>query len=413
LNENLRILFVTPYFVPDYAASSPMYAAMAEDLAHAGNQVTIVTGMPHYGRGQVWEEYKGKFFIDESWRGCRILRVYSYVPNRTSRLSKLISLLCFQAIAAPLCLRLRRHEVAFISNPFLAAWLPLLLLSLVRRTTVIYSVEDVYPDVLARQGALKSPLLTRISEMLERTCYQNARYVRVLSEGMQSLMISKGVPAEKIAIIPFFADTEFIQPLPRQNGFRERFGLDGKFVVLYAGNMGLSHGLNTVIETAALLDDPSVLFLMVGEGTARSLLEERARQLGLSNVRFLPFQPREELPLLLASADVSLVTLQDGMQHECVPSKVYWLLASGRPVIASADPDSEIARLLCEAGCGVLVPPNSPEALASAIRDLRDKQWEAIAMGQRSRHLAVRHYSREVVVQRFRALVESCAPQPV
>ena len=408
----MKVLFVSPYFAPDYASSSPMYAAMAEDLARAGHQVTVITGMPYFGRERIWEEYRGRFLVREAMSGYRVIRVYTSVPRRTSVFARLISWELFDFLAFAVGLAIERHDVLFIPSPFLGAWLCVHLLSRLKRMRVIYSVEDIYPDVAVRQKRINSGWQARVVEWFESGCYRRPWRIRVLSEGMRQVLISKRVPANKIVTLPFFADTDFVRPLPRNNSFRERYGLDDKFIVLYAGNLGLSHGLESVLKAAQLLQqNPEILFVLVGEGGAKPALEENARQLGLRNLRFLPFQPREEVPSVLSSADLSLVTLKSGVENECVPSKVYWILASGRPLVASVGKDSEIARLTEEARCGICVDPDHPESLAAAILQLKNDPQRRHEMGQQGREFVVEHYSRQSVAIQFNNLIESaCAP---
>ncbi len=388
-----------------------MYAAMAEDLVRAGHEVTVITGMPYFGRETIWDEYRGRFLVREAMSGYRVIRVYTSVPRRSSMVARLFSWQLFDCLAFLVGLALERHDVLFIPSPFLGAWLCLHLLSRLKRMRVIYSVEDIYPDVAIRQKKINKRWQAQVVEWLERGCYQHPWRVRVLSEGMRQVLISKRVPANKIVTMPFFADTDFVRPLPRNNSFRDRYGLDDKFIVLYAGNMGHSHGLESVLKAAQLLQHESeILFVFVGEGGAKPALEETARQLGLANLRFIPFQARKDVPWVLSSADVSLVTLKSGVENECVPSKVYWILASGRPLIASVNRGSEIARLTEAAGCGICIEPDRPESLSGAILELKRDPERRNEMAQRGREFVVEHYSRQSVATQFNSLIESaCA----
>lgn len=398
----MRVLFVTPYFVPDYAASSPMYAALAEDLARLGHEVTVLTGMPYYGRERLWEEYKGKLFVDEMLCGYRVLRVYTLVSRRTNVVGRLCSWGLFNVLSSIVGLKLPRQDVLYATNPFTMSALPLHLLHQMKKTTVIYAVDDIYPDALIRAGVLKQKWAIQLVDFAERCCYRRATYIKVLSEGMRKALIERGVSAEKVMTLPNFADTDFVRPLPRQNSFRRKYELGDKFVVLYAGNMGHSQGLQHVLNAAALVkDDSELLFVFVGEGAAKSALQEEARRRGLPNVRFVPFQSREEVPHVLSSADVSLISLNSDFGAESVPSKTYWTLASGRPIIASVAAQTEVANLIRQARCGFRVDPESPEALADAVMKLKCDPNGRSLMGERARDFVVNNYSRQAAVGRF------------
>jgi colanic acid biosynthesis glycosyl transferase WcaI len=403
----LKVLFLTPYFVPDYAAGSLIYAALAEDLSRMGHEVAVITGMPYYGREQLWDEYKGKFLIEEKSSGYKVIRVYSFVARRTNAPGRLFSWGIYNILSCLVALGRRPPDVLFAMNPFTMAGLPLHVLSRFRGTRVIYSVEDVYPDALTRSGLLKKGWSTALVDALERSCYQRASSIRVLSEGMRETLVCRGVPPGKIAVVPNFADTDFVRPLPNENGFRSKYALEDKFVVLYAGNIGLIHGAEDIVRAACLLkDEPDILFAVVGEGMQKSVLQEMAKDLALSNVRFIPMQPLEDLPKVLASADVSLVTLKREFTSESIPSKVYWILASGRPLIAAVGRNTEIASLIDQAACGLRVDPGSPQALADAVLQLRKDATRRAIMGQRSREFVVRHYSRQAVSEQLNTLIE-------
>jgi len=402
--DAMRILFITPYFSPDYAASSPVYAAFAAELANKGHEVTVVTGMPYYGRERLWEGYEGKLLVREQVSGYKIVRLYTYVSARQNLPARIFSLWLFNMLSFFHIIVTKGCDVAFIPNPFIQAGLALHFLATLRKVPVVFSVEDIYPDVAVRVtsfGKWFAPLLGA----LEKSCYRRARFVRVLSGEMRDQLRAAGVPDDKLLLVPNLADTDFIRPLPRNNRFREKYGIaEDTFVVMYAGNMGLSSGLEVVIEAAELLrEERDVLFLLIGEGVRRLQLQEAAAARQLPNVRFVPFQPREELPWVLAAADLSLVTLAPGIANESLPSKTYWLLASGRPVVAVAPKGAALAELVERARCGVRVDSN--RGLADTIRRLRADSAARARMGQQGRDFVVANFSRQAICDQLEAVL--------
>lgn len=382
-----------------------------------GHEVTVLTGMPYYGREKLWDEYKGKFIIEEKSAGYRVIRVYSLVARRTNVVGRLLSWGIYNVLSTLVALKLERHDVIFALNPFTMAGLPLHVLSRLKRTPVIYSVEDIYPDALVRAGMLKGRWATALVDAIERSCYRRAWRIRVLSDGMRTALESRGVEPTKVAVLPNFADTDFVRPLTRTNGFRKKYRLDGKFVVLYAGNMGAIHGAEIALRAASLLtDEQDIIFAMVGEGIRKPALQQMAQDLHLHNTRFIPMQPHEDLPNVLASADISLLTLRPEFSSESIPSKVYWILASGRPLLAAVSENTEVAELIREAQCGLRVDPDSPKALAEAILQLRRDAALQQAMGQRGRDFVVARYSRHAVSKQLDSLISGlfgAHPQPV
>jgi colanic acid biosynthesis glycosyl transferase WcaI len=218
-------------------------------------------------------------------------------------------------------------------------------------------------------------------------------------------MYALGVPESKIYLVYDWVDIDLIQPLPRDNSFSREFELVERFVILYAGNLGLSQGLELVLEAAKLLEGyPEIYFVFVGDGSGREFLVERSNQLRIHNLQFIAFQPRDRLPEVLASADISLVILRKGIGSESLPSKTFSILASGRPVLASLDPDSETWRLVERAGAGVCVPSEDPAALAEAILTLKHDQDLRERLGQNGRKWAERYHSPQAAASQFEKL---------
>jgi colanic acid biosynthesis glycosyl transferase WcaI len=275
---------------------------------------------------------------------------------------------------------------------------------------MIFNVQDIWPDCLVIIGQLRNPVLVRTFQYLEKFIYRVSARITVLSEGMKQNLMSKSVKGDKIVVIPNWADVDHIRPVSKENNFRATHNLSGRFVVMFAGNLGYIAVLDTVLDAAKLLsNDPNIIFLIVGEGNAKAALVERAEMMGLNNVRFLPTQPKEVLPEMLGAADVSLVTLNRHLGELNVPSKTYSIMASGRPVLASVPHDSEIARLIQEADCGVWVPPEDPECLAQAVQSL-SKQPELLErLGANGRNYVAAHFDRRLVITRYHQLLHQVA----
>jgi colanic acid biosynthesis glycosyl transferase WcaI len=252
-----------------------------------------------------------------------------------------------------------------------------------------------------------------VASWLERVTYQASDAVTVLSDDLRDNVAAKiagragGDPA-KIRVIPNFVDTEWIQPRDRENDYRREQGLEGKTVVMYAGNVGFSQSLDLVLAAAtSFVDEPSVVFVINGGGSARPALEQQAS--GLANVRFVDMQPKSRLPELLAAADVHVVPLKRGLARSSVPSKMYSILAAGRPIVASVDPGTEVARTVEEAGAGLSVVPDDAEAFAKAVRRLVEAPTEAAEMGASGRRWVEHWASPAAVATAYEALFTELA----
>jgi putative colanic acid biosynthesis glycosyltransferase WcaI len=236
---------------------------------------------------------------------------------------------------------------------------------------------------------------------------EHADSVVAIGETMRSRLEAKGVPPARIDVIPNWVDVDAISPRAKRNGWSETHGLADSFVVMHSGNVGHVQDLDTLLHAASHLRDLSDLaIVIVGSGARRAELVQLARRLELENVVFLPYQPRDQLSESLSAGDVHVVGLASGLSGFVVPSRVYGILAAGRPMIVSADASSETARLVEVAGCGVAVPPGRPSELAAAIRSAHAGELDLEAMGRLAREYAEREATREIAVERYRALLE-------
>jgi colanic acid biosynthesis glycosyl transferase WcaI len=320
---------------------------------------------------------------------------------------RLLSFFCFQVLAAAVGLT-RRYNVLLASGPALEVLLPVVALGVWRRKPMIYSIHEIYPDVAVKLGVFRHPQVINLLDWMERFCCQRAGYVRVLSEGYKRVLESKGTPESKLAVIWDWIDADFIRPLPHRNPFSAQWELDDRFVVMYAGNLGLTQGLEQVVEAARLLAEvPGIRIVLVGDGAAKGSLQQSVERSGLRNVQFIPFQDRELLPWVLASADVSLLTLKRGVGKDSVPSKCYSIMASGRPIIASVDEGSDTWNVIQQACCGLCVAPENPRALAGAILDCFRNDAYRARLAANGREYVVRRHSKLAAAQQFYNLLRS------
>ncbi|MDX9829562.1 MAG: glycosyltransferase family 4 protein [Anaerolineae bacterium] len=401
----LRILFIVPHYRPDGGPGAQLFTLLCEALVRRGHLPAVLTAVPHYPSGRVPEEYRGRRPAWSLENRVRVARVALPSLDRRSLWRRLVQFGCYQ-LGATLAGWKQKADVVLAVSPALEVWLPCVLLAFARGRPVVYSVHDVYPDVGVQLGIFRHGPVIRAVGALEDSLLRRAAAVRILSDSFARLMLSRGVPESRLHLVYDWVDTELVRPLPRDNDFSRQHGLSGRFVVLYAGNVGQIQGLESVLEAAALLRArPDVLFLFVGDGTARESLQARARRMGLDNVRFLPYQPLETMPWVWASADVGLVSLIKGAGLGALPSKSFAILASGRPLLASIDEASDLVALVGRARAGMCVPPQCPPDLAAAVLRLGEEPVLRAEMGQNGRAYALRHHSPEAAAARFEELL--------
>jgi colanic acid biosynthesis glycosyl transferase WcaI len=412
----MKILVVSLYYEPDQCqGNGPIVRALCEDWAAAGHEVTVITSFPHYNCDAVWPEYRGKLWQRDRLGQVKILRSYIHVTARKTGLARVLNYLSFNLSSTLAGLTTDQPDVIFVMSPPLTIGLTAYLLGKLRDAPYCYNVQDIWPEAAVRLGMLKGKRTIRFWERVEQFIYRHSRRIFAISEEFRENLEAKGVAADKVEVIPNFVDTDFIRPLPRLNRFSAKHGLNDKFVVLYAGNVGLSQGLEAVLDAAAFLrNEPEVLFQIVGAGSSKAELVAEAERRQLANVRFLPLQAEADVPELYAACDVALIPLRRGLAQNSVPCKTYSIMSSARPYIASVDEGSNVWKLTEHVGCGVCVPPENAQALVEAVLELRADRKRRQWMGLNGREFVEWHFARDVVTQRYRhALEELIEPQRV
>jgi colanic acid biosynthesis glycosyl transferase WcaI len=402
----MKILILAQHYAPEEVSGAVLATQLATDLAVRGHQVSFVTSAPSYPQGCVFPGYRNRLFFRETISGVKVIRVWSYIHPQKTFWRRLLNYGTFSAAAVWGGLFAGKPDVILSASPpfplGIAAWL----IKSVWGVPWVLRVEDLYPDVAIAMGALKNRWGIAFFKSLEKWLYQKSDHISVISIGFLSILKKKGVAEHKISVIPVWADPDIIQPLPKVNDFSKQYGLEEKFVVLYSGNLGLTSALDEVIDAAKLLEDQKrVVFLIIGEGVFKARLAKRAQQENLNNVIFLPFQPLHDVPIILATADFSLVTLNQNSSDTSLPMKTFSIMASGRPILAVAPGRSELAALVREADCGQVVEPGESEKLANTIVEFIDRPQRMVEMGQNGRKRLLADFSRDHCIRLYETLL--------
>ena len=375
----IRVCYFNRSYWPDTGATGQLLTELAEDLASTHRfDVTVITGYPT-ATGHAALPSR------ETRNGVRVIRARGTRLSPRQFTGRALNYLTYFVSAWWAGLRLRRQDVtvALTDPPIigLAA-----LVARPRRGMVFYC-QDIFPEVAGLLEDFHSPVINTMLEQLNRFLVRRAVRIIALGDTMSARLVhGKGADPSKISVISNWADTAAITPSSKHNDFARAHGLEAKFVVLHAGNIGLSQNLDVVIDAAALLTSrPDIVLLFIGDGNRKAALEAAVAARGLTNVRFLPFQPRDQLRWTYASSDVCLVSLKPGLAGYIVPSKLYPILAAGRPYIAAVEPSTEVAALTERHRCGVSVEPGDAAQLADAILRLSEQRDERAAMGARAR----------------------------
>ena len=400
----LRVCYFNRSYWPDTGATGQLLTELAEDLvSEHGMDVTVIAGYPLANARAVTGSGQRN--------GVRILRARGTTFSPRSFAGRATNYVTYFLSALWIAVRLPRQDVtvALTDPPIIG----LAALAARPRRGMVFFCQDIFPEVAGLLEDFRSPLVNNLLERLNRFLLRRAARVVALGDTMASRLIhGKGADAAKMTVIHNWADTRAIVPSTKDNPFARKHGLHDRFVVLHAGNIGLSQNLDMVIDAAAALKSRAdVVFLFIGDGNRRPALLAAARERHLDNVKFLPFQPRDQMRWTYASSDVCLVSLKPGLAGYIVPSKLYPILAAGRPYIAAVEPLSEVAAVTERHRCGVLVDAGDASGLASAIVRLADAKQECDAMGARAR-VAAELFGRERQIAAHAQVLEEVAARP-
>ena len=406
LTSILKILIHGINFAPELIGIGKFTGEMAAWLAVHGHEIRVVTAPPYYPAWRVWDGYAAARYRRTAWRwagggSAQVWRCPLWVPAQPGGAKRLAHLASFATSSAPVMLAQARWrpDLVLVVEPTLLCAPVALLTARLCGAKVWLHIQDLEVDAAFEMGLLPEGGLRRFALACEGALLRRFDRVSTISEAMRDRVIAKGLPQAQVPLFQNWVDVDGIAPLDRPSIFRAEQDLDAHIcVALYAGNLGEKQGLELLIEAALRLQTvPDLIFVIAGAGSARARLE--ALGAGLRNLRWLPLQPAERLNDLLNLADIHLLPQRADAADLVMPSKLTGMLASGRPVIATAQPDTQVGRVV--AGCGVVVPPGDGAAFAAALAALADDPVRRQVLGAAARAYAEEHLALGAIMSRF------------
>jgi colanic acid biosynthesis glycosyl transferase WcaI len=401
----VKVCFFNRSYWPDQAATGQFLTELAEDLvSRYGTEVTVVAGRALNASRA--EAASGLSLVSREWHeGVDIRRANGSRLRQGRFVARAANYVSYFAAATAASFNVGRPDIVVsLTDPPIVG---LAALWTARRTGArfVFLCEDIFPEVATLLEDFHNSAVNATLDRVNRYLLRHADAIVALGDRMRRRLIEeKGADPARVHVIHNWADCDAIVPGPKDNAFSREHGLADRFVLMHSGNVGLSQNLDVLIEAADRLRSKERLTIaIVGDGSKRASLEAMVASRGLTNVRFLPYQPKALLHDSFATADAFLVALKSGIEGFIVPSKVYGILAAGRPYVAATDPSSEAAQIARESGCGLVAAPGDPAALAEAIATLYEDPAMTRDMGTRAR-LVARQYDRKVAVESYHQL---------
>jgi colanic acid biosynthesis glycosyl transferase WcaI len=405
----VRILVLSQYYDPE---PIPKPSELAEELAMRGHDVSVLTGLPNYPTGRMANGYRLQPLKRETIRGVPVLRVFEVPYHSRSAVGRFLNYGSFMLAAAAASPLIARPDVVYVWHPPLTVGVAAWAVGVARGCPFVYDVQDIWPDEAVLAGMMREGFMTRALRVMEKAVYRRASHVVVATHGARNNLLAKGVPEEKVSVVPnwIFGDGLTLPVPAAVESARTLLEANGAFTVTFAGNTGLLQGLETLLHAArALAHRSDIAFRVVGDGSDLARLRDLAKKLELPNLRFLGRRPASEMAAILAASDALLVVLRAGPLTElALPTKTLTYLASARPVLVAAGGAAE--QLVRECDAGISVPPDDPQALAIAVQQLAAMApHERDLMGRRGREWVSKRFTRGQVVDQLEALLIEAA----
>lgn len=406
MSSTMHVMLIHQAFISPKEAGGTRHLELGQRFVREGNDFTIVASNLSYHSGKQVEPPADGI---EQYDGVRVRRAWTLAALHRSYLWRVVSFLSFMVSSVWTALRVRNVDLVMGTSPpifqLLSAWL----VSVIKRVPFVLEVRDLWPEFAIDIGLLKNPVIIWVARRLEMFLYNRATHIVVNSPAYREYLIHKGVAEAKVSFVPNGVDTSLFTETIDGSHLRREFDLDGKFVVTYAGAIGMANDLDVVLDAAdRLRDSHDVQFLIVGDGKERNRLEQRAKDMALDNVTFTGPRPKAEMPQFLAMSDACLATLQDiPMFKTTYPNKVFDYMAAARPTILGID--GVIRDVVEKADGGIAVPPGNADALAHAVAELAHDRNRAIAMGRSARAYVELHFDRDQQAIEFRETIQQVA----
>lgn len=406
----MRVLLISAYFPPDTGSASHLIYELGKALRDQGHEVSVLTSLPgYYALGDL-RRYRWRLWLREEVEGLNVVRVASPRLPRKLVFGRAVWQFGLALTAFVAGLFMKRHDVAVVYSPPLPLGVTAWAVRRIRGTPFVFNVQDLFPHNLVETGLLGRGLIFKFFEKMERFVYSTADWITVHAPGNVDHVVRRGGSEDRVTALPNWVDTHTILPSGSGDRFKRKHGLTGAYVVSFAGVLGHLQDLDVVLDAAGLTQDmQEIVWLIVGDGVQKEGLENKARTLGLENVRFVPMVPREVYPEVLYASDVCLATLKAEVKTPVVPSKILGIMAAGKPLVACMDTKGDGPALVSEADCGYALQAEDHEALADTVRTLYADRELGKRLGANGRAYAEAELSLDAAAQRHATLFEQIA----
>jgi colanic acid biosynthesis glycosyl transferase WcaI len=400
----MRVLVVGTNYVPERTGMAPFSTGLCEHFAEQGHDVQVITTFPYYPEWRIWDGYRGRLTQKEQNNGVNVRRVWHYVPARASSLvQRLIHDVSFAIHVFLAALFMSKFDIVCCVCPPPTLALTGYLLSIFRRQPYMILLTDLASDAALATGIMREGFAIRMARGLEGFLYRRAENIVCICQGFVEKLTLRGADPDRLVLIPLWGNTDNVYPIEGATKFRIANNFkSGDFLAMYTGNIGKKQDLMNVVRAAELSSHLTDLtWVLVGEGEERTLIGEAIRHRGLTNIRMLPLQPASSLAEMYSAANALFIHQKAAVVDAVIPSKLLTYMAAGRPILAAVSDKSETARYVESANCGLIIHPESPEALVESVLSLRTDSALQSRLGANGRAYVQQHFAKDKVLQKY------------
>jgi glycosyltransferase involved in cell wall biosynthesis len=396
--DNVKILVLHQYFLGENDPGGSRFNQFVKYWEEQGHEITVVAGTVHYSTGKKEKRYKGKFIVEEKYsESITVIRTHVSEAYNSSFLGRLWAYFSFSfSSLIAILFKVKKHDAIIVTSPPLFVGITGVIAKLLKRTPMIFEVRDLWPESAIDTGVLKSMPVIKTAYFVEKISYRYANKVNVLTPAFrESLINKKGVPSDKITMIPNGADLDIFKPGKKLNWVREKYQLGEKFVITYMGAHGVANNLDFILDTAKeCLANKDIVFLLIGDGMTKERLKKRAADEEIENILFIDSQPKSTIPDFCNASDVCTAVLQKNDTFKTVyPNKVFDYMSCAKPILLGID--GAARELIEKSNCGIYVDPQDPQQFKSSIFLLYNNRQKVDELGKNGYEFVKENFSRK------------------